>query len=295
MARAARSSRPRPGKRYDATTKYLFDLGPADWLTATGLAPDGAVHPLETDLSTVTAQIDKLVRVEGPEPWLAHVELQSSRDRDLVLRLLQYNALLQARYDLRVESAVVLLRRSADSRALSGLFRRARPDGTAQLEFRYTVVRVWEQQIEALLGGGLAILPLAPLADVERDELPALLRRVDVRLQREAIPAEADRLWMATFWLSGLRYNPDETRPLFEGIRVMKDSATYQAVLAEGRAEGRREAARELLLRLGTKRFGPPGPRVRRSLASLTDFERIEQLTERLLDVASWDELFPVR
>ena len=44
-------------------------------------------------MSTVTAEADKVIRVDGPEPWLVHIELQTGFDRALPRRLLRYNAL----------------------------------------------------------------------------------------------------------------------------------------------------------------------------------------------------------
>ena len=61
---------------------------------------------------------------------------------------------------------------------------------------------------------------------------------------------------------------------------------------AEGRAEGRTNEARAFLLRQGRKRFGPPRPEHEAALAKETDVARLETLGERLLDVATWDELF---
>lgn len=293
MARRTRRSG-RPAKPYDATTKYLFELDPTAWLASAGLRPRGPVRLLDTDLSTVQAQVDRVVWVDDPEPWLAHVEFQSSRDPDLLPRLLQYNALLHGRYRRLVETVLVLLRPSADGAELTETYRLERADGTMQLQFGYRVVRVWQQAVEAVLAGPLAGLPLAPLARVARSELPEVLRRVDERLRRETAPAESDRLWTATFWLSGLRYTQEVTRPLFEGLRAMRDSATYQAVLAEGRAEGRAEGLREIreiVLRLGQQRFGPPDSGTRRALAAIEDFGRLERLGDRLLQAASWDEL----
>jgi predicted transposase YdaD len=75
----------------------------------------------------------------------------------------------------------------------------------------------------------------------------------------------------------------------------MKESTTYQAILREGRAEGlaegRGEEAQAILLRQGTKRFGVPSEEARSALEAITAIERLEALTERLLDVESWDEL----
>jgi predicted transposase YdaD len=79
----------------------------------------------------------------------------------------------------------------------------------------------------------------------------------------------------------------------------MEESVTYQAILrkgraaglAEGKAEGKAEEAKQLLLRMGRKRFGPPEPRIGAAIESIAELERVELLVDRLLDVASWDEL----
>lgn len=72
--------------------------------------------------------------------------------------------------------------------------------------------------------------------------------------------------------------------------------------LAEGRAEGRAEAKAEakaeavertrgLLLRQGTKKFGPPTPEQAAAVAAVTDLPALDALADRLLDVSTWDEL----
>ena len=67
----------------------------------------------------------------------------------------------------------------------------------------------------------------------------------------------------------------------------MKESSTYQAILAKGRTD----EARKIVLRQGAKRFGPADARTRSEIEAIADVHRLEQLTERLLDVSSWDDL----
>ena len=67
----------------------------------------------------------------------------------------------------------------------------------------------------------------------------------------------------------------------------MKESSTYQAILAKGRTD----EARTIVLRQGGKRFGPADTRTRSAIEAIADVDRLEQLTERLLDVSSWNEL----
>ncbi|MCS6861010.1 MAG: DUF4351 domain-containing protein [Abditibacteriales bacterium] len=71
----------------------------------------------------------------------------------------------------------------------------------------------------------------------------------------------------------------------------MKESVTYQAILEEGRTEGKTREARTILLLQGTKRFGPPSEETRAALEAITSVERLEYLAQRLLDVSSWEEL----
>lgn len=87
----------------------------------------------------------------------------------------------------------------------------------------------------------------------------------------------------------------------------MKESVTYQAILEEGeakgeargraegriegRVEGKAEEARNLLLRLGMKRFGPIDAVIQAAIEAINSLERLEQLAERLLEAENWNEL----
>lgn len=79
----------------------------------------------------------------------------------------------------------------------------------------------------------------------------------------------------------------------------MRESSTYQFILEEGRAEGiakglaegLAKGERNVLIRQGRKKFGPPDARSLAALHAISDSNRLELLAERLLDAASWDEL----
>jgi hypothetical protein len=58
------------------------------------------------------------------------------------------------------------------------------------------------------------------------------------------------------------------------------------------RAEGRVESTRELVLRLGAKKFASEPPlEATKAINSLSDLPSLEQLAERVLTVENWDEL----
>ena len=64
-------------KLFDALTRSLLEKYPADWLNQLGLIHGEPVRVMNSDLSSVTAEADKVIRVEGPQPWLVHIELQA--------------------------------------------------------------------------------------------------------------------------------------------------------------------------------------------------------------------------
>ena len=72
---------------------------------------------------------------------------------------------------------------------------------------------------------------------------------------------------------------------------LMEESTTYQAILEEGDAKGLSKGLRSTILRIGTKRFGPPSAAAAAALQTTTDTARLEALADGILDATSWDEL----
>ena len=75
----------------------------------------------------------------------------------------------------------------------------------------------------------------------------------------------------------------------------MKDSVTYQAIIEEGEAmgeaKGEIKGMRRTIFRQGQVRFGVPGEAIRAALNAITDLDRLERMSERLLTASSWQEL----
>jgi predicted transposase YdaD len=305
--------------RFDASSKHLFDEYLADMVPLSGRTPAGPTEVIDSDVSTVTAAADKVVLVREAAPWVFHCEPHTYRDPDLPRRLNVYNALLEYRHGVPVLTVVLLMRREADHADLNGLYQQGFPGQPPYRTFRYEVVRLWEQPVAAFLSGGLGLLPLAPLCDVREDDLPEVIRRMDERIAREATPAENGTLWTATGVLMGLRYPSVRIAEMLQGVQTMQESTFYQYIVeqgraegivqgvaqgiaegiaqgiaqgvAQGRAEGRIQECQEVLLRLGRKKFGDPTEAVLQGIQGINDLTRLEQLSERLLDVATWDDL----
>ena len=298
MRRNESAKSERRGKPYDSTLKELIELRPEDWIAFAGL-PRAPAVVIDADLATVLLEADKVIRVDGAIPFLLHIEVQSSYDKDMGERLLQYSVLLRRRHNLPVVSVLILLCPDADGETMNGIVRHEFPVGSVYHEFHYRVIRVWEYSAEELLAGGIALAPLAALAQDAETNLRRVVRDVEAKAAQELPAAKAKQLMTRTYLLMGLRYDKETIIGAFEGIAGMKDSVTYQAILREGEAVGlekgteigRIEEIRRILLRQGNKRFGKPTRAITAKLQAIGSLDRLEGLAERLLEVETWKEL----
>jgi predicted transposase YdaD len=295
-------------QRFDSTMRELFELEPAAWLEFLGIpVPDpDQVEVIDSNLSTITAEADKVVRIGGTLPSIVHTEFLSGRDLAYPEQAHWSNTLLRHRHRVPVWTVVVLLRPAADGPELTEVFEESFPGRGQNLWFRSDVVRVWLQPPERLLTAGLPLLPLAPVSDVPPERLPDVLTAVAERLRDEAGPELKTTLWMATAILMGLNYSKEyvyevtkEIATMILGIRGIEESSVYQDIFAKGRAEGEAKGraegatdeARRTLLRQGRKKLGPPDARIETQIAAMTERERLDQLLDRLLEVETWEDL----
>lgn len=274
---------PRP---FDVATRRLIETDPEGWLRWLGLPVDGPVHPIDTEVSTVLAEVDKALRVEARRPWIAHLELQASRDRGLPLRLFEYHVILRRHHEIRVKTTAVLLRKRADGKELTGRFEDVEPDGEVELSFKYRIVKLWERPVEELLSGSLGVLPLAPLAAFPRGRLRQVLDHLGERFDREA-PSLSDDLWAATALLMGVRYHEEVIKGLIQRVQRMRESVTYNIILEEGRVE----EARRTVLDLGADKFGPPVEATVATIQELEDLDALHRMVRAVLRVNSWQEM----
>ena len=201
-------------KPFDAVTRRLLEADPLAWLGAAGLSGTTA-DLIDADLSTVTSEADRILRVRrrNLRDYLAHFEMQSSFDIEMILRLLRYNVLIFCKYGIPVVSILFLLRKKAERARYSGFFSYDAPedgweDGPT-LTFRYRVVRVWELNVEDILKDPLALLPLSPLTNVSKSELPRIVRQMEARIEAEATLADQGDLWISAYILMGLKYKSE--------------------------------------------------------------------------------------
>jgi hypothetical protein len=281
---------------FDATLKDLVGRHLADFTALLGLSGPAPTTVLNVDLSTVSAATDLAVGFGDPPDRIADLNFQASADADLPRRVRLYNALLHHRYRVPVHSIVVLLRPAADDAGLTGRLTYQAFPGRGRADFRYEVVRLWEQPAGQLLEGGTGSLPLAVLGRIPAG-IPAaaglqeVIRRVERRLREQTGSAETVRLMTAAYVLAGLRIGRERARDLFLRAFPMRESDTYLAIMEEGAVE----VLHRTLLRQGRKKFGPPKKDTKAAVEAITDLARLERMSGRLLDVDSWPDLLATR
>jgi predicted transposase YdaD len=282
-------------KPYDPTLKTLVEIEPESWPVLFGHAK-APTEVIDADVATVSGAADKVLRVSGDPAYLLHLEFVSGHDSaTLPSTLLMRNGLLGHRHQLRVRSGAVLLRPEADSPQLTGMYERRFPGEEPYLTFRYAVVRVWQLAPEPLLSGGLALLPLAPISAVTEAELPGIIKQMEQRLSSRRGRKQAPIVWGAAYILLGLRRSPALAAQLFRGVMSMKESSTYQAILEEGREEGRGQGAlaeaKKVLRLWGDDAFGVPDARTAAAIERINDLAQVEDLLRRVRSAPSWQEL----
>ena len=274
-------------KPYDAGMRVLIEQYLPDWLALAPRKAQGPIRIIDSDLSTVTAEADKVLYIDDPQPWILHLEPQANWDGNLEKRVSWYNGLLSYKHDCLVHSVIVLLRREADSPRLTGEYTQQFPGDAPYRLLRYQVVRVWQLSAEALAAGGWGLFPLAPLCDDAKSQLPSLLERMANRLKNEiADPQKIALLWQTTAILSDMRYEQEFILPLMRKVMTMvklEDFPSYSVGVAKG--------FRETILLQGKIKFGVADEDTISALESIKNLDRLRSISERILTVNSWQEL----
>ena len=241
---------------FDATLKEFFQQQPTSLLMElTGGVP--VVEFLNVELPSVQERrLDLVLLLE--DGTLLHIELQSTNDGDMGLRMLEYFALLWRRYRKPVRQVVLYV--GTPRMRMSGVFE------TAALRFSFTLRDVREWRAEELLASprwGDQVLAILGGTDDPREVVRGLLARIAgmTRDQRE-------RALRYMLILAGLRkfgiIIGEEVRRMgvtinwaqYPAVRAAKVAAKAEG-RAEGKAEGEIRGVRDALTMVLKRRFGP--------------------------------------
>jgi predicted transposase YdaD len=126
----------------------------------------------------------------------------------------------------------------------------------------------------------------------QTDDPAAVLRNVAAKIEQISERNLQADVSSAAFVLAGLVLEIEQIQQILRRD-IMRESVTYQDILAEGRAEGKAEAERSLVLRQLNRKLGNLTPQLHDRVNSLS-IERVESLGEALLyfmtvtDLENW-------
>jgi hypothetical protein len=194
---------------------------------------------------------------------------------------------------------VFLLWPPAEGPGMTGRFEERDARGKVQRVFTYTLRRAWELTPEEVTHSPGTML-LAPLTKGARQRMPEIVQMVKKGLDRSRADARTrDLVWGAVYWSMGLICDLDEAhRALGDMLPLIYQSRAYLSAkghafldaYSEAQREGPPAAARALVLRQATRRFGEfPGAAA--TLAAIPALEDLEGLAQRVLTAADWSSL----
>jgi predicted transposase/invertase (TIGR01784 family) len=269
---------------YDNTCKYLAENFPEDissWLLGARVS---LVQMQPTELSVEPIRADSMILLTNHN-LILHVEFQTRPDREMGFRMLDYRVRAHRKFpDKQMRQVVIYLTPTTSDLVTLTTF---------ELEFtrhEFEVIRLWEQPASIFLES-VGLYPFASLAQTDDPEL--VLR--DVAAKIEEIPSrklQADISAMS-YILAGLVLDRDRVGRIIRRD-IMRESVTYQEILAEGEVkgetQGRVKEARGLVIRQLNRKLGNVSPNFLAKIEDLS-LELVESLGEDLLDFNSINNL----
>lgn len=254
----------------DIPLKVAFRVRTKDLLPLTDDAGAMVVSALAVELSAGRRTVDLVLRLRrGTEEYLRHVEFQSRHRRDLALRCFEYAARLAVRFGRPVLTTVMYLRPPAPRE----LVYRHTLGGSVVNEWRFGVVRLWEQSPRRLLSlgpGGAALVPLSAEAS-----LP-LVAEASRKIQRDAPLGQRPDLLAILYAFAEGRYTATQlARVIPEEVAMA--SGLFEKALLKGRTEGRAEEARQICVELAKTLHPAVADRVVPLIKGCSELTRLRQ------------------
>lgn len=266
---------------FDGTLKEFFQQQPTRLLRElTGGVP--VVEFLNVELPAVQERRLDLVLLLA-DGTLLHIELQSSNDRDMGLRMLECYALLWRRYRKPVRQVVLYVG--------TARMRMARTFSTEAVRFVYGLRDVREWRAEELLASPLfgdQVLAILGGTEDPRAIVQGVLERIV-----EMAPERRERALRYVLNLAGLRKFGIIVAEEVRHMSVTVDWSQYPAV-QEARLEGEARGMQEALHLLLEQRFGALPQWAVRKIEEASK-ERVMEWLGKASSAAALTDLIPRR
>ncbi|CCI38112.1 Rpn family recombination-promoting nuclease/putative transposase [Microcystis aeruginosa] len=265
---------------YDNVCKFLaenYSRDFAQWLLGEPLLFT-QLSPSELSLEPIRA--DALILLESDQ-MILHLEFQTDPDPKMSFRMLDYRTRVYRRFPKKtMRQVVIYLKETSSPLVQENAFI------LPNTRHEYEVLRLWEIAAEKMLGLS-GLLPLANLG--KTPNRPEILRQVAAKIDNIEGRTEKSNLAAATAILAGLVLSKEIIGSLLRE-EIMRESVIYQDIRESGKAQGRREEAVSLILRLLNRRLGEISSTLGQQIRELS-LEQLETLGEALLDFTSLTDL----
>jgi predicted transposase/invertase (TIGR01784 family) len=265
---------------YDNVCKFLaenYSRDFAQWLLGEAISFT-QLSPSELSLEPIRA--DALILLESDQ-MILHLEFQTDPDPKMSFRMLDYRTRVYRRFPKKtMRQVVIYLKETSSPLVQENAFI------LPNTRHEYEVLRLWEIAAEEMLGLS-GLLPLANLG--KTPNRPEILRQVAAKIDNIEGRTEKSNLAAATAILAGLVLSKEIIGSLLRE-EIMRESVIYQDIRESGKAQGRREEAVSLILRLLNRRLGEISSTLSQQIRELS-LEQLETLGEALLDFTSLTDL----
>ncbi|PMB39579.1 flagellar assembly protein H, partial [Fischerella thermalis CCMEE 5319] len=159
-----------------------------------------------------------------------HLEFQTQPKTEIPFRMAYYRLRVYRRFpNKRMNQVVIYLQKTTSDLVQQNTFTLERT------HHEFDIIRLWEQPTSVFLQYP-GLLPFAVLS--ETNDRTETLRQVAQIISNIKDQRTQSNIAASTFILAGLVLNKDTIQQLLRK-ELMQESVTYQALIDEGRAEGR--------------------------------------------------------
>lgn len=278
----------------------------AEWLAGIAVPPPAPGLPaytkdLDIDLSLPEPSIDTYMKVGmiGGGKGIVHVRLQKRYQPDLDRYLYENSRKLERKHGTMPMVLVFLFRPPVEGPGTTGRYEERDAKGKVKRVFTYTLRRAWELEPEEVTNT-VGTMLLAPLTRGSKQRMPEIVQMIKKGLDKcQADKKTREMVWDAVYWSMGLICDLDEAhRALGDMLPFIHNSRNYLSAkggsfleaYSAAQSEGPPAAARAVVLRQATRRFGEL-PGAADTLAALSTLEKLEALAQRVLTAADWSSL----
>ncbi|MDZ8259432.1 Rpn family recombination-promoting nuclease/putative transposase [Nostoc sp. ChiQUE01b] len=225
---------------FDNLCKFLVESFPSDFATWLLGEPITLTELSPKELSLEPIRADALILQQSDEIVL-HIEFQTQPDKNIPFRMTDYRLRVYRRFPHKRMIQVVIYLQKTDSELV-----RQTTFTLEETSHRFQVIRLWEQPKEIFLQNS-GLLPFAVLSNT--DSKTNTLQEVATLIDNITDKRTQSNLAACAFILAGLVLEEEVIQRLLQRD-IMRESVTYQSLLAEGRAEGRDEGIRRVAINM---------------------------------------------